>query len=95
MQNAKTQLEQQKAKAYQEAYNEKYAELKPQVDAYAVEKKREYDEAVIALKSAYDDAINAKRAEVEALSASYASIKVSAIDRSIAELNEMIDKSGD
>lgn len=95
LQNAKAQLEAQKVKAYQEAYNEKYAELKPHIDTYSVEKKKEYDEAVVALKGAFDEAINAKKAEVESLSANYATVKVATIDNSIAELDAMISKAKD
>ena len=95
LQNAKAQLEAQKQKVYQDAYSSKKEELKPQLDAYVVEKKKDYDDAVVRLKTAFDEAVSAKNKEVEALAASYASIKQSTIDNSIKELDEMIATAED
>ena len=93
LQNAKTQLEAQKQKVYNDAYQAKYADLKTQLDDYTIEKKREYDEAVLTLKAAFDEAINAKKAEFENLASSYADVQVSVIDKSISDLQVMIDNA--
>lgn len=95
LQNAKAQLEAQKQKVYQDAYNERYDELKPQIDAYTLEKKQEYDEAVVMLRGAYEEAVTAKKVECESLASGYAQMKMAVVDNSIAELNKMIEKAED
>lgn len=91
--NALTQLEAQKSQVYKTAYDAKTAELTAEYDAYRVEKKQEYDDAVIALKTRYENAMSAKKAEIDEKAKLYADIATATVDKNIADLKAMIDKT--
>lgn len=95
LQNALTQLEAQRSQSYKNAYEAKTAELNGDLEAYRVEKRKEYDDAIIELKNRYECAINAKKDEIANKAKTYAEIVASDVDKNIADLKSMIERTGE
>lgn len=95
LQNAKAQLEAQKTKAYNDAKNQMLARSKADYDAFAAQKKSEYDEAVKALNEAYNNALTERKSADERTACEYAESYVGEINNSINQLQEIIDKTAE
>ena len=93
LENALAQLEQQKASAYKQAYDVKKAELNNDFDAYRLEKKKEYDDAIVALRTRYEAAIEAKSAEIDSKAKAYAGVASASVDKNIADIKAMIERT--
>ena len=93
LENALAQLEQQKASAYKQAYDVKKAELNNDFDAYRLEKKKEYDDAIVALRARYEAAIDAKSAEIDSKAKAYAGVASASVDKNIADIKAMIERT--
>lgn len=106
LQNAKTQLEAQKQKIFNDAYAVKTAQLKADVDAFITLKTNEYNVSISKLKKAYDDAIAEKKKEfdneiaekkksVDELATVYAGQQTSITQNLIFEIESLIAKVED
>lgn len=104
LQNAKTQLEAEKKKVYNDAYNNKMNELRTDFDKYSAEQNKIYNDTVAQLKAAYDAAvaekrkttdnlIAARRGGMESEAATYANERASYTDSLIAQIDELIAKT--
>lgn len=93
LENAKAQLEAQKKKEFDTAYNAKYAELAPDLTAFKNEAQKQYDEAVKALEVAREKSVATKTAEIEEKASAFANSKSSEIDGMISNLQAMIEKT--
>ena len=90
IQNAISQFEAQKKKAYQDAYDVKYNELKADYDVYVCEKQKEKAEAIGAINDAFTKTCEAKRFEIEGIANSYAEVQVTKLDGQINELKKLL-----
>ncbi len=61
LQNAKSQLESQKQKIFNDAHAVKIAQLKSEIDTFVAQKTNEYNASIAALKKAYDAAVAEKK----------------------------------
>ena len=61
LQNAKSQLEAQKQKIFNDAHAVKAAQLKGEIDAFVAQKTTEYNASIAVLKKAYDAAVAEKK----------------------------------
>lgn len=104
LQNAKAQLEAQKKQEYDKAYSVRVSELRSAMDAYTLEKNKEYTDSVARLKAAYneavaekkremDEAIAARKATVESEACIYAAERAKTMDELIASVQLLIDKA--
>ena len=93
LENAKAQLEAQKKREFDSAFNVKYEELAPELAEFKQTTQKEFDEAVHALQETRDKAITAKVAESEGKATDYANTKSTEIDKMIANLQAMIEKT--
>ena len=93
LENAKAQLETQKKREFDVAYNAKYEELAPELGEFKKTAQTQYDEAVRALQETRDKAIQAKENEIAEKATAYAKTKSTELDGMIANLQAMIEKA--
>ena len=104
LENAKAQLEQQKAREFEVAKQAKMTELASEFNTFKAAKEKEYtdsisalktayDAAVLAKKQAYDEVVKTKQTEINKQAEEYATGKAAVLEGLIAELQIMIEKT--